>query len=319
MAIQAGRYPLSRALPSRTPALSLAASSRLRERLWNLLPLALSLTLVTALFWGPFVAPVVLGAAIIAFFAYWVVRSYAVVVACIVGLKRIRLWEATDWRAKYDAWLVAHPGSRAWEAPRHLVIIPNYKESEEGLARTLDSLARQTNAGQLVVVMAMEAREQGCRAKAARLIMGYRSRFGEMFATYHPAGLPNETPGKGSNEAWAARESHLRLIENGGDDIDRYTVTSCDADAVFHPRHFEALNYLFLAGDDPYHTFWQPTIFNSNNIWDIPAPLRMPDGLRHQSAVEPGYAGKRQVPHLLLLAQLEDAPRGRLLGRGSDP
>ena len=28
------------------------------------------------------------------------------------------------------------------------------------------------------------------------------------------------------------------------------------------PRHFEALNYLFLTDDDPYRTFWQPTIFN---------------------------------------------------------
>ena len=59
----------------------------------------------------------------------------------------------------------------------------------------------------------------------------------------------------------------------------RFTVTSCDADALFHPRHFAALNFLFLTARDRYRTFWQPTIFNSNNIWDIPAPLRIPDGL----------------------------------------
>ena len=40
-----------------------------------------------------------------------------------------------------------------------------------------------------------------------------------------------------------------------------------------------ALNYLFLTEPDRYRTFWQPAIFNSNNIWDIPAPLRIPDGL----------------------------------------
>ena len=100
-----------------------------------------------------------------------------------------------------------------------------------------------------------------------------------MFATYHPAGLPGETPGKGSNEAWGAREAFIKLIEDGLEDIRRYTVTSCDADAVFHPNHFEALNYLFLTAEDRYRTFWQPTIFNSNNIWDIPAVLRIPDGL----------------------------------------
>ncbi|MCC7363029.1 MAG: hypothetical protein IT303_01555 [Dehalococcoidia bacterium] len=268
-------------LHSVTPSvdLSVASPGRLRERLWNILPLSISLFLVSTLFWAPYYAPLALAIGVTGFFIYWIIRSYAVVVSCLVGIVRIRRWKATNWQAKYCEALPGHPDARPWEWPRHMVIIPNYKESEQGLARTLDSLAAQPNADQLVVVLAMEAREPGARAKAARLLMRYRVRFGEMFPTFHPAGLPNETPGKGSNEAWAAREAYIRLIENGGDDIGRYTVTSCDADAVFHERHFEALNYLFLTAKDRYRTFWQPTIFNSNNIWDIPAPLRIPDGL----------------------------------------
>lgn len=277
MAIRA-RY--STYAPTTPPVhLSIAASTPLRERLWNLLPIALSLFLISAIFWGPYKAPQVLAIGILAFFTYWLIRSYSVVIACLVGLRRMRDWKRTNWVAKYCAWLPGKTAPDDWQWPRHMVIIPNYKESESGLSRTLDSLANQANAGQLVIVMAMEAREPAARAKAARLVMRYRARFAGMFATYHPAGLPNETPGKGSNEAWAAREAHIRLIENAGDDIGRYTVTSCDADAVFHANHFEALNYLFLTAKDRYRTFWQPTIFNSNNIWDIPAPLRIPDGL----------------------------------------
>lgn len=272
--------------------LTVTASSRWRERLWNLLPLTLSLFLVSAIFWAPYGAAQALAVGIVAFFIYWLIRSYAIVVACLVGLRKMKQWKATNWVAKYCEWLPANPGAEAWSWPRHMVIVPNYKESEQGLARTLDALAAQPNADQLVIVMAMEAREPAARAKAVRLVMRYRARFGEMFATFHPAGLPGETPGKGSNEAWAAREAHIRLIEDGGDDISRYTITSCDADAVFHSRHFEALNYLFLTADDRYRTFWQPTIFNSNNIWDIPAPLRIPDGLsginRLSNLVMPG-------------------------------
>jgi hypothetical protein len=228
-----------------------------------------------------------------AFFCYWLVRSYGVAIACLVGLHQLRTWKRTDWRAKHAA--AGEDGllrARAWEWPRHLVIIPNYKEGEPGLRRTLDSLAAQQNAGQLAVVMAMEEREPGAHDKASRLVAGYHRHFATMFSTFHPYGLPGETAGKGSNEAWAAREAYTRLIESGGDSLDRYTVTSCDADAVFHPHHFAALNYLFLTNADPYRTFWEPAIFNSNNIWEIPAPLRMPDGLsginRLSNLVMPG-------------------------------
>ena len=280
------------ALPRPLPNLTVASPDHRKERLWNLLPVSLSLFLVSSIFWGPFWAPWALAIGITTFFVYWLIRSYAVLVSLFVGLRRIRRDEATNWVARYCEWLPGHPDAPAWDSARHMVIIPNYKESEEGLARTLDSLAAQANSRQLVIVMAMEARETGAHAKAAALILRYRSRFGEMFATFHPAGLPNETAGKGSNEAWGAREAYGRLVERGGDDILRYTVTSCDADAVFHPRHFEALNYYFLTSDSRYRTFWQPTIFNSNNIWDIPAPLRIPDGLsginRLSNLVMPG-------------------------------
>jgi hypothetical protein len=260
-------------------SLPVYASTPSRERIWNLIPLSLSLLLASFVFWGPFYAPWPYAVLSIAFFAYWLVRSYAVAFSCWVGLRRIERWEKTNWLAKYLAWLPDHPEADRWNWPRHMVIIPNYKESEEGLTRTLNSLAAQANANQLVIVMAMEAREADAHVKAERLVEHFRERFAYMFATFHPAGLPKETPGKGSNEAWGAREAYLHLIEGRRDNIRRYTVTSCDADAVFHPRHFEALNFLFLTAKDRYRTFWQPTIFNSNNIWDIPAPLRIPDGL----------------------------------------
>ena len=281
MAILERRSPSTAGTPQRAAqvTLSVYASSNLRERLWNLLPLAVSLLLASFVFWGPFYAPWPFAVLSTAFFAYWLVRSYSVAVACVVGLRRIRKWGTVDWVGKYASWRESNPGTERWEWPRHLVIIPNYKESDEGLSRTLDSLASQRNAGQVVIVMAMEAREDQAHIKAERLITAYRSRFAGMFATFHPAGLPGETPGKGSNEAWAAREAFIRIIEDGGDDLRRYSVTSCDADAVFNPAHFSALNYLFLTAKDRYRTFWQPTIFNSNNIWDIPAPLRIPDGL----------------------------------------
>jgi hypothetical protein len=214
--------------------------------------------------------------ALTAFYAYWVLRSYGMAIACLIGGRRIARWARTDWAARYAA---EYADGEAWGWPRHLVVIPNYRESEDELRRTLNSLAAQQNAQQLVVVLAMEERETEADAKAGHLLRAFAARFGDLFATFHPAGIPGEAPGKGSNEAWAVREAYRRLIARGGDDLARYSVTSCDADAIFPPHHFAVLNWLFLTAADRTRTFWQPAIFNTNNIWDIPAPLRIIDGL----------------------------------------
>ena len=266
---------------SQTATPPLGPSSPAWWRVSDAIPLLLSVAMASSVFWAPWTqtTAAILAVSLTVFFIYWVIRSYAVGVAVWVGLRRIREWTVTDWHSKYAAWSRSHAAAPAWDWPRHLVIVPNYKEHEEGLARTLRSLATQVNAEQVVVVLAMEAREAEAPGKSERLIAQFHGAFAGIFATFHPAGLPGELAGKGSNEAWAAREAYSRLIDDGGDDIGRYTVTSCDADAVFHPRHFVALNHQFLTARDRYRTFWQPTIFNSNNIWDIPSPLRIPDGL----------------------------------------
>ena len=260
---------------------SVFASSAIRERLANLFPLAGSVTVVAAIFLMPLhpLTASVYALGVTAFFAYWVVRSYGIVIANIVGERRIARWLHTDWRARYAQFEASHATADAWDWPRHLVVIPNYKEAESELRRTIDSLAAQSNREQIVVVLAMEAREDGSEGKAARLLLAYRDVFADMFATYHPSGLDGEAPGKGSNEAWALRDAHRRLIASGLEDIERFTVTSCDADAYFMPHHYAVLNYQFLTGTDRYRTFWQPAINNSNNIWDVPAAPRMVDGL----------------------------------------
>ncbi len=258
------------------------ARSRRVERLGNVAPLAIAVFVASSLLWAPWTTPtaIALGVAIIAFNAYWLFQTCGIVVGCLLGMARMSRWERSNWRSRYASRVRWRTGrSEDWGWPRHLVIIPNYREPEAILERAVASLAAQANAEQIVLVLAMEAREQGAVEKAANLLARHRDRFHDAFATFHPAGIVGETPGKGSNEAWAARESFERLIVRAGDDLARYTVTSCDADSDFHPRHFEALNYMFLTAPDRTRTFWQPVILNRNNIWEIPAPLRIPDGL----------------------------------------
>lgn len=52
----------------------------------------------------------------------------------------------------------------------------------------------------------MEEREEDAVSKAASLIATWTLRFFNMSFTLHPQGLPDEAPGKSSNESWAAQQ-----------------------------------------------------------------------------------------------------------------
>src|SRR5690606_16102329 len=58
-------------------------------------------------------------------------------------------------------------------------------------------------------------------------------------------------------------------------DVDYVTITSEDADALFHHSYFSALTYSFLHNKMRYNLIWQGGIVFYNNIWRVPAPVRV--------------------------------------------
>jgi hypothetical protein len=48
---------------------------------------------------------------------------------------------------------------------------------------------------------------------------------------------------------------------------------------VFHRDYFVCLTYSFAVHPQRYRRFWQAPIFYYNNIWQVPAPLRLPHSL----------------------------------------
>jgi len=157
----------------------------------------------------------------------------------------------------------------------HVVVVPNYREPIDILQRTLEGLALQQDAPNcLTVVLAMEERERDARAKAAALRSRFAGRFARFLITIHPHSLPGEVAGKGSNQAWAARQAR-DVLRREGVSLARVTLTSCDADAVLHPRYFETLSHLFASDPDRHQRFWHAPVFDYNNIWRVPAPVRL--------------------------------------------
>jgi hypothetical protein len=248
-------------------------------RLLEALPALMTWTLVTAPFWAGLLAPVGFALGVIAFDIFWLYLSTSTALRALSGYRRLRQDCREDWRARYREAEANGTALLDWDDIRHIVIVPNYKESLSTLRRTLNHVADQDVASQIFVVLAMENREPGAEDKAKSLLDEYQGRFGDLVYTSHPAGLPGEVVGKSSNEAWAAKLAKLRYVDELGHDIDAITISSCDADTVFHRGYFGCLSYKFGTHPDRYRRFWQSPVLLNNNIWDIPAPLRVGSAL----------------------------------------
>ncbi|MBE0690380.1 MAG: hypothetical protein IH587_09700, partial [Anaerolineae bacterium] len=184
----------------------------------------------------------------------------------VIGLRKIKAWKQTDWRAEYDA--QADADSLAWDSVQHVVIVPNYKEPLDVLRCTLQSLAAQYQSRRsMTVVLAMEAAEDNCAEKAAQLVKEFRGQFANLSYTVHPRGLPGEMQCKSANEAWATRWVKRQLVDDMGYDIDHILVTTMDADTTWHENQFAMLACQFALNPQRHLRFWQGPIRYHGNIW----------------------------------------------------
>ncbi|HKY74342.1 MAG TPA: glycosyltransferase family 2 protein [Patescibacteria group bacterium] len=239
------------------------------QRFLEILPGFSSWFLILFPIWGSFVIPEIVAYYIITFDIYWLYRSLTMAVLAVVAHFKIRASAAYNWL--HD--LRALPG---WQRVHHIVIIPTYKEPLSTLKRTLDSLSKQTfPLKRMSIMLSFEEREgQDARDKAKALLEEYGRVFGHLWATYHPD-IQGEVKGKSSNTSWGAKVAKKKLIDEQKVSIDHVTITSEDADALFHPQYFSALGYEFLKSNNRYNRIWQPAIMFYNNIWRVPAPIRV--------------------------------------------
>jgi cellulose synthase/poly-beta-1,6-N-acetylglucosamine synthase-like glycosyltransferase len=206
---------------------------------------------------------------------YMLLRFAVVGVYYIISLVRIR------WTQNYFARHGVYGGLTAEQEERcgrirHVVIIPNYKEPLDVLARTLEALAQSPLAlRQIVPVLAMEESDLDAHAVAGQLVARFEKCFVHILVTYHPSGVPGEVPGKAANQGWAARQARDQLVDQLGWKLEDMTVTSCDADSVLHQNYFGVLTRMYVLSKQPYNTIWQSPLFFDLNIWHTSASVRL--------------------------------------------
>jgi cellulose synthase/poly-beta-1,6-N-acetylglucosamine synthase-like glycosyltransferase len=159
----------------------------------------------------------------------------------------------------------------------HLVIIPVSNEGREVFEPALRALAAGTldPKRHLIVVLSVEERSAPeIREGAEAVRRAYGSAFRDFLVALHPADLPGEVPGKGSNVSCTAQRmcGYLRRRSLDFSDV---LLTCLDADAVVSKEYFACLSYYYLAEPDRTRCCFQPLSVFSNNIWKTNSLVRV--------------------------------------------
>ncbi|TAK05704.1 glycosyltransferase family 2 protein [Patescibacteria group bacterium] len=199
----------------------------------------------------------------------WLFRVLRFVTNLCLAWSRFRLAGRTDWLAKVSV----RPEFRDIT---HVVFLPTYKEEIGVIRGTLRSLAAMAYPkDRMIVVLAGEERD-GDRflTVAEKMQREFAGTFRSLLVTLHPADLPDEIPGKGSNLNWAGHEVRAH-IDQLGIPYEKVIVSAFDVDTVAHPQYFAYLAETYLTTPHPTRASYQPIALYNNNIWEAKAPVRV--------------------------------------------
>lgn len=239
------------------------------KRLLEIIPGSLVWTTFVAAIALSFVRPIWAIYFIIIFDLLWLFRVLYFVTFLLIAWRRYRRTIRVDWLARVQT-------LPRWERIHHLIFLPTYKEPFEVIRGTLQSLRSAIYPkDKFIIVLAGEERDRDhflANAKAIEAEFG--SVFRHLLVTVHPAGLPDEIPGKGANSHYAGHRAQ-ELIDQLGIPYEDVIVSSFDIDTCVHPHYLSYLTYLYLTHPKPTRTSYQPVALYSNTIWDAPAPVRV--------------------------------------------
>lgn len=206
---------------------------------------------------------------VIGFALYWLLKTAFLSYHLRHNWKRLRHHLTLDWQALVNPLHYQHL--------RHVVILPFYKEPTEIIESTLAALAAVRYDHSLItVVLATEERAgSGAQEIASAMQQKYAGHFGRMLTTVHPANVPGELAGKGSNASYAAERVRVEVLDPQNIPYDQTIVSIFDIDTVLYPDYFNCVIWHFLKAKRPLKSSFQPVPIFNNNIWKAPAISRV--------------------------------------------
>ncbi len=289
------------------PSLELPLGKRTKKyRFFEMLPGVLSLTVLLLLFVLSWINAALASAYLLIIILAALVRAVVIATHTIRGFRYITAAQKVSWHRRLldledPASSLGHEETRkttqfgqsthirnlrivaadpsSFPKPsqlRHAVIVAAYNESLEVIEPTIRSLLHTTiDNSQLIIVFAYEQRGgEGIKKVAKTLEKRYGAQFGAFYTVEHPADMPDEVIGKGGNITYAGQflAKTLRRQKVNFDDV---IVTTLDCDNRPHAGYFDYVSYEYIVHPDRQRLSYQPVSLFLNNIWDVPAPMRV--------------------------------------------
>ena len=243
-------------------------------RFFEVLPGALAWATFFLIIFFSYFTPLWASLFIITFDTYWLVKTVFLSMYLRSSYKKMRLNLKKDWFdiLKESGAANKELGIGGWSEIYHLIILPFYKEPYEVVRETLLSLVDSNYPkDKMLVVLGVEERAgSGAYDTASRLKEELGGEFFKFFISAHPVNIAGETPGKGANETWAAREAKEKIIDPEKIPYQNIIVSSLDIDTRVYPDYFAIVSYNYLSSPKPLRSSFQPIPIYNNNIWDAP-------------------------------------------------
>lgn len=156
------------------------------------------------------------------------------------------------------------------------VIIATYNEPYEVLRDTIQTVIDTTYSNDhIMLLLAYEVRGGNETIETAkRLTKEFSDTFLTFEAVGHPDGLSNEVRGKGGNITYAGRRLQA-ILEEKSIEAKNVIVTTLDSDNRPYKSYFDYVTYEYIVHPNRKQLSYQPISLFLNNIWDVPAPMRV--------------------------------------------
>ena len=272
-------------------------------RFFEMLPAILSYLIILLPILLSFISPIYGATFIIIFIIIWFVKTIGMSYRTIQGYNTLQRAQKIDWKGRLhdledpaqalreglykSSWrhevhqhnleqLEATVNARKPSDIYNAVIVATYNESRDVLEPTIQAvLEGDYDPKRIILTIAYEARGPESTAEAVKALQKkYESKFFKFFIVSHPADMPNEVVGKGGNITFAGRQLE-RELEKLSIDPENVLVTTLDSDNRPHKTYFSYVTYEFLVHPEPRYAAFQPLALFMNNIWDVPAPMRV--------------------------------------------